>query len=268
MKKLLILLLFSLVSFSSCDDVFKTHPYDVNFNHPHHINAQQIIRIETDFANSDTLRVAFISDTHGWMTHTKQELDMLNERQDVDFVIHCGDLTDTGMRYEFERARDMLSRLRYPYVALIGNHDFLGTGEEAYEVIFGEKNFSFIAGGVKFVCLDTSALEYDYMAMVPDLDYMEYEATRDSSRFDRTVVVMHVPPSSEEFNKNLRKTFRYYLSLFPNLQFCVFGHNHHTYEEEMYNDGLMFYGVGSAEKHQCRLFTITRNDYEVETLYY
>ena len=44
-----------------------------------------------------------------------------------------------------------------PYVGLIGNHDCLGTGEETFRIVFGDPNFSFIAGRIKFVCLNTNA---------------------------------------------------------------------------------------------------------------
>ena len=41
----------------------------------------------------------------------------INARDDIDFVIHTGDLADFGMRDEFERQRDILDRLRVPYVS-------------------------------------------------------------------------------------------------------------------------------------------------------
>jgi hypothetical protein len=47
------------------------------------------------------------------------------------------------------------------------------TGEEVYTKVFGEDNFSFIAGNVKFVCLNTNAIEYDYSHPVPDFDFIE-----------------------------------------------------------------------------------------------
>ena len=132
----------------------------------------------------------------------------INHRADIDFVIHCGDLTDTGTIVEFEWSHDILSALRYPYVALVGNHDFLGTGDQAYRVLYGQMNFSFIASHVKFVCLNTNATEYDYMAAVPDFDFMEEEFTRDSTRFDRTIVVMHAPPYSDQFNNNVIQSYK------------------------------------------------------------
>lgn len=207
MKKILIAALL----LTSCDDLFDTHPYDINFEGETGINVKQIAKIESLFAEKDTLRVAFISDTHVWYSDTKDEVADLNRRTDIDFVIHCGDLTDTGTSKEYEWCRDILAGLRYPYVALIGNHDYLGTGDQAYQVLFGPVDFSFIASRIKFICLNTNATEYDYIAAVPDFDFMEEETTKDSADFDRTVIVMHAPPYSDQFNNNVCKAFRRYL---------------------------------------------------------
>ena len=117
--------------------------------------------------------------------------------------MHGGDLTDCGTTKEYIWQRDRLARLKVPYVALIGNHDFLGTGNETYSVMYGKMDFSFIAGRIKFVCLNTNATEYDYLAAVPNLDYMEEQHTADSALFDRSVVCMHARPYCEQFNNNV-----------------------------------------------------------------
>ncbi|MDE6646827.1 MAG: metallophosphoesterase, partial [Prevotella sp.] len=198
----------------------------------------------------------------------RDEVEHLNRRTDIDFVIHCGDLTDTGTSREYEWCRDILGGLHYPYVALIGNHDFLGTGDQAYSVIYGRMDFSFIASRVKFVCLNTNATEYDYMAAVPNFDFMEEEMVRDSARFDRTVIVMHAPPYSDQFNNNVCKSFRRYLSFFPGLLCCVYGHSHGDGVDNFYNDGLLFYGVDCAEHRNYRILTITKDGYEMEQIFY
>ncbi len=267
-KYILLLVPFVGWLLASCSDLFDVHPYDVNFESDAGINERQIARIESTFASKDTLRVAFISDTHGWYSETRDEVADLNLRSNIDFVVHCGDLTDTGTTKEFEWCRDILNGLRYPYVALIGNHDFLGTGNQTYGAMFGRMDFAFIAARVKFVCLNTNATEYDYMAAVPNFDFMEEEMTRDSTRFDRTIVVMHAPPYSDQFNNNVCKAFRRYLDFFPGLMCCVYGHNHTNTIDDIYHDGLAFYGIDCAEHRNYRIFTITKDGYEVEQIVY
>ena len=266
-NRIQLLLLLSLLA-ASCDNVFQTHPYDVKFKGETDINSRQMAEIERRFTDRDTLRVAFISDTHLWHSDARDGVADINRRKDIDFVIHCGDLTDTGTTTEFEWSRDILNALRVPFVALIGNHDFLGTGEEAYSQMYGAMDFSFIVARVKFVCLNTNATEYDYMAAVPNFDYMEEEMKRDSARFDRTIAVMHAPPYSDQFNNNVAKVFRLYLEFLPGLMCCVYGHNHHDYEGALYGDELMFYGIDCAEHRNYRIMTITPDGYEMEQIRY
>ena len=266
MKKVLLLDMVVLL-LSSCDGVFDIHPYDVKVDGDKGINAKQMAIIESRFANKDTLRVAFISDTHLWLADAKDQVADVNKRN-VDFAIHCGDLTDTSTSREFEWSRDILKGLNCPFVALIGNHDFLGTGDQTYQVIYGPLDFSFIAGRVKFLCLNTNATEYDYLAAIPNFDWMEEEMTKDSDRFDRTIIVMHAPPYSDQFNNNVCKAFRRYLDFFPGLMCCVYGHNHRDKVSEIYDDGLIFYGIDSAQHRNYRIFTITPDGYEVEHISY
>ncbi len=138
MKKMLLSCTLLLLS---CEDVFQTHPYDVDFKGETRINVRQTAEIERRFADSDTLRVAFISDTHLWHSDARDEVADINRRENIDFVIHCGDLTDTGTTKEYEWSRDILGGLRYPFVALVGNHDFLGTSNDL-EYLKNEMKFA------------------------------------------------------------------------------------------------------------------------------
>ena len=247
---------------------FETHPYDVKFDGEKYINKRHTKEIEQRFANRDTLRIAFISDTHLWHSDARDQVDDINRRGDIDFVIHLGDITDTGTSKEFEWSREILDGLHMPYVVLIGNHDFLGTGNQTYSLMFGDVDFSFIAARVKFVCLNTNASEYDYMAAVPNFDFMEEEFTRDSALFSRTLVLMHAAPYSDQFNNNVCKAFRRYLDYFPGLMCCLYGHDHTDDNNDIYNDGLTFYAVDCAKHRKYRIMTITPDGYEMEDISY
>ena len=252
---------------ASCDKVFDVHPYDVNVKGEKGVNERQKALIEQQTAGKDTIRFAFISDTHQWFDETKAEIRDINRRCDsIDFVVHGGDVTDFGATKEFEWSRDMFKKLAVPFVTLLGNHDCLGTGNQAYEVIFGNPDFSFIAGRIKFVCLNTNAIEYDYSRPVPNFDFMEEETVKDADHFDRTVICMHAAPYSEQFNNNVAKVFNHYTHQFPNLQFCIFGHGHHTEQLDIFNDGTMYYEAANAPKREYYIFTITPESYSYEII--
>lgn len=248
---------------------FDTHPYDVEVTGERGINSTNISKIEQITKDKDTIRFVCMSDSHQWYTDTDDAVADINRRKDsIDFVIHCGDITDTGTRKEFEWADDVLSGLQLPYVVLIGNHDFLGTGEEYYYTKYGPGNFSMIAGRIKFIFINTNATEYDYVASVPDLNYLRAQSVADSSEFDRTVVCMHARPYSDQFNNNIAEPFQYYVQNFLHPIFCLNGHDHNIQTDDLFHDGLMYYGMPSMEKRTYFIFTITPSVYYYEIVKY
>ena len=151
-----------------------------------------------------------MGDSQRWYDETEDFVKSLNKRNDIDFVIHGGDMSDFGATKEFMWMRDIMNSLKVPYVAILGNHDCLGNGEDIYEEIFGEENFSFMAGKTKFVCLNTNALEYDYSHPVPDFTFINNELKNKSPNQEKTVIAMHVRPLGVQFNNNSAQLFEYY----------------------------------------------------------
>ena len=196
-------------------DMIEYHPYDLNIKGDTDINRRNIQSIEASLNGKEEVSFILISDTQRWYDETEDAVNAINERNDVDFVIHCGDLSDFGMKMEFEKQRDILNRLNVPYVCLLGNHDCLATGKEVFNTIFGDENFSFTAGNVRFVCLNTNALEFDYSEAVPDFSFLERELQNFPSQAAKTVIAMHAPPRSEQFNNNIARVFQYCISQFP-----------------------------------------------------
>ena len=115
------------------------HPYDLNISGEKDINAKNIARIEESTKGKREISFIVISDTQRWYDETVDAVNAINARNDIDFVLHTGDLSDFGARHEFELQRDILNKLKVPYVCIIGNHDCIATGEEAFRQIFGEK---------------------------------------------------------------------------------------------------------------------------------
>ena len=172
--KIYLLVCIAALLLTGCDTVFDVHPYDVRVKGETNLNAKNIQKIEQTVKSKDTIRFAVISDSHQWLDDLVDAVNDINSRKDsIDFVIHCGDISDFGATREMKWTRERMLKLKMPSVVLLGNHDCLGTGNQTYEAIYGNPDFSFIAGKVKFVCLNTNAIEYDYSRPVPNFDFME-----------------------------------------------------------------------------------------------
>lgn len=263
LKQIIPFFLFTLLT--ACE-LIDYHPYDGRLHTKERdINAKNIRIIEANTQNSDTIRFAFIGDTQRNYDETVDFVKHINQNDSIDFILHGGDIADFGMKKEYEWTIDILGKLKAPYVALIGNHDIIGNGDQVYKALFGNENFSFITNDIKFVCLNTNAIEYDYSHPVPDFEFIKNEF-QDSTRFKRTIVVMHAPPGNEQFNNNVKDVFQLYIKQFPSLMFCLHAHNHNLSVNDLFNDGILYFGCSNIAKRNYMLFTITPDNYTYEVI--
>lgn len=247
-------------------DMVEYHPYDTRIDGATHINSRNIARIEESLQGAKSFRFAFITDTQRWYDETEEAVKAINRRTDVDFVLHGGDLTDFGATKELLWQRDILQGLKVPYVCLIGNHDFLGTGEDVFKKVFGAYNFAFTAGDVRFVCLNTNALENDYTEPIPDFQFLRHERDSFPAEATRTIFAMHVKPYDEQFNNNVAEIFESYILTFPSPLCCVYGHGHKLAADDLFGDGLMYYQCSNIKDRNYLLFTINEEGYEYEVV--
>lgn len=267
MNKKIGIILSYLFVFAGCD-VIDYHPYDVRIKGETDINAKNIKKIEEKCSGKTTFRFIAMGDSQRWYDETEDFVKVVNQRDDIDFVVHGGDMSDFGLADEFMWQRDIMNKLNVPYVTLIGNHDCVGTGEESYRKIFGDPNFSFIAGKTKFVCLNTNAMEYDYSNPIPDFDFMEQEVTSRADEYDQTIICMHARPGSEQFNNNVSKVFQLYVLQFPNVLFCTNAHDHRISVDDIFDDGIIYYGSDCMKHRNYLVFTIKPEGYDYEVVYY
>ncbi len=262
-----IFLLLSLLLFNCCE-LFEPHEYAGKIRGEKSINTTNLYQIENNCRNKEVIKFAVISDSQGWYNQLEDCVNDINSRGDIDFVLHLGDLTDYGATHEFAMQCDILQKLKYPYLCVIGNHDCLGNGEYVFKEIFGDLNFSFMAGDTRFVMLNTNSLEFDYSERVPDFIYIEELLSVKNPSHKRTIVAMHAAPNSEQLVENLSKSFHSYISRFPNLLFCLNGHGHSFLESDIFNDGIVYYQCACSKKRGYYIFTLNADDYEKEIIMY
>lgn len=259
MNKILYILV--LLAFTSCVEY---HPYDTNITGNTNVNAKNIALIEQQTDGKRSITFAVLSDSQRWYDELEQAVRLINERDDIDFVIHAGDLSDWGLRSEFEMQRDILDGLDVPYVCLLGNHDCLGTGYKIFQEVFGNLNTAFTAGNVRFVCLNTNSLEFSATDAVPNFCFIRSEYENFPTKAEKSVVAMHSYPYSDQFNNDVALMFQEHLRQFPSLQFCVHGHGHRYRQEDIFGDGIYYYECPNAGSSAYLVFTLNDDGYEYE----
>ncbi|MFV0378246.1 MAG: metallophosphoesterase family protein [Mangrovibacterium sp.] len=255
-----------LLLLSSCE-MFEYNPYDTQYFDETGVNKKNIARIETASDSDDTLRFAFMGDTQRHYDETEDFVSHINKRSDIDFVIHGGDISDFGLSKEYKWMYDFLKKLKMPFVTLIGNHDVVGHGKDVFMQVFGEFNFSFVSHKVRFICLNTNALEFDYSTPVPDFDFMLQYLT-DTVGVEQTIVVMHAPPFDDQFNNNAGQMFNYIVSGYKNIRFCLHAHQHSFKINDFFNNGILYYGCDDISGRNYMVFTVTPDSYSYTIEYF
>lgn len=256
------------LALTSCEEVFDYHPYCVKVTGRTGINASNAAEIARITAGRRSFRFAFVSDTQRWYDETEAFVADVNRRADIDFVVHGGDLTDFGVNDEFIWQRDILEGLRVPYVAVIGNHDCLGTGRQTFSKVWVPLNYSFSAGDVRFICLNTNALEFNYSVPVPDMAFIKDEQTHFPDSCNRTIVVAHCMPYDDPFNDNLAEYYNYRILSLPGLMFHISGHVHSMEVRHPFDDDITYYTTTCVEDRAYMIFDITEDGYSYETVHY
>ena len=123
------------------------------------------------------LRFALVTDTHinvtsgqstTWLTQVYAALARLKP----DFVLHCGDITDTGTPDEYDRYwQTVPAALAGKIHHSPGNHDVRwdSTAKELYHAHFGPAPYPFDAAGVHFIGFDPTEVLQEPGHYGPDL---------------------------------------------------------------------------------------------------
>lgn len=168
-------------------------PFETDLEaHERDLTRQNIAKLEARPEPREPLRFAVISDSHQAWDELSDVVTHLNQREDLAFVVHLGDMTTFGLRHEFRQTLAQLRKLSVPFLTVIGNHDAISNGKIVYRAMFGPYDYSFEYGQLRFVALNTNPLEFG--AGTPDLAWLSAAIETDDRR--PVVVLTHQPPKN------------------------------------------------------------------------
>jgi Icc protein len=217
-------LFIAMVIFIGCNADEYSPNQVFNKNTPTEVNAKQIALLSQKPFKS-TIRIAFSGDTQRSATESILFVDHVNARNDIDFVILDGDISDFGLLQEFNDVYRFYSRLDVPFISVIGNHDLVANGRAVYERMFGPLNFTFSYSGIKFVCHDTNGREYDFNGTAPNLSWLKSNLTLDNG-ITNLIAISHVPPVDADFDPALATPYQTLFNQTPGLLASLHSHRH------------------------------------------
>lgn len=213
------------------------------------LNRKNIERLIATPNNDDTIRIAFIGDTQRFYDECELFVNAVNNMAGVDMVIIAGDISQYGLLREFEWINGIFSRLKMPYISIIGNHDMVGNGMEIYKHTFGPMDFTFVYDSVKFVCHNTNSREYAFNGSVPDIAWLGREAIT-GPEIKRVLPVSHVPPYHADFDPNLEAIYARTIRSSEKTTLSLHGHVHYSQDFYPYDDGVRYIN-GYAMDHRA-----------------
>jgi Icc protein len=219
-----------------------------------HLTGKNIERLQKlHLENKPAFRFAVISDTQRFYDELDDVVEALKQRNDIDFVILTGDITDFGIIKEYRWVNERLNKLNVPVLTVIGNHDCQGNGKKLYQEMFGAFNYTVNIGRNRFVFINTNSLEFT--TPVPDLNFFR-SALHDTENFDNAFVLSHIAPYDGDFSDALEPEFAR-IARESKVKVSIHGHQHgYTAERQFYGDGVEYLIVGSVEKRGYEEITI------------
>ncbi len=256
-KKYLVLLTLLLV-LASCENWFEYSPYqnivESQWKEQNIKSYNQLLPIqEKEF---EPFKVGLISDSHTYYDEFEKQVEYVNTRNDLDFIIHLGDITLSSNIREFEWYSTIMNKINVPVFTLVGNHDCLGNGFSIYTEMFGESNFFFAYKGVKFVMFDDVIWEKSIQD--PDFKWLE-KAIANEGEYRYVIPFAHIPPWDQQFTQGNEFLYNQLL-LSNNIDLSVHGHGH-SYEYAQPYDDVNYLSVPSCIRDELIVL-----DFQTDTL--
>ena len=269
-------LLFPLALFAimiaSCDHVSYT-PYGTSVDEEYEdTTAKNVARLLAASEGDDELRIALIGDPQRQFDTSKQFVAAINQRDDIDLVIVLGDLTNYGLRDEYETVVDIYSQLRVPWLTVVGNHDILGKGEYLYARVFGDQNHVVDYNDIRLVFFNSNGRHAEDAA--PNFIWLRENTAVDERNFTQAVVFSHIPPTSRSIARTdaqrdeVQELFTKTLLSSGKVNLTLHGHLHVFEEQDLGTDEIFSLVVDTPDDANYVIATLTADDYEIERVFF
>ncbi|RYG18459.1 MAG: metallophosphoesterase [Chitinophagaceae bacterium] len=261
--RLSVILLF--ITLLGCNSDEYSPNQKFNRSTPTSVNAREIKELLSRPAGA-TIKIAISGDTQRSYTQSEDFVALINARNDINFVVLNGDISDFGLLLEFDGIYKIYNRLNIPFISIIGNHDLVANGTDVYQRMFGPLNFTFNYAGIKFVCHDTNGREYNFNGSTPNMQWLKNNLTLEPG-INQLLALSHVPPMDGDFDPKLAAPYQDLLNQTPGMIASIHSHQHQPQIINYQNGkGIPFIITNAIVKRAFTLITITNGQLITEEI--
>lgn len=265
-RRLTFVAILGLVLLQACSSIEYSPNQSSDSKSPRDINKKSLEKL-AQTPGDDTIRFVLTGDSQREYKYAEKLVKTVNEIPGVDFVLLAGDISDFGLLQEMEWVHSIFSKLQMPYIGVIGNHDLVANGEDAYKKMFGPLNFSFVYQGVKFICHNTNSREDKFSGNVPDLPWLAQELMPQDDVY-AYIPVGHVPPDGMDFDPRLVEGYTRMINASPNTLAALYSHTHSHDIYYFYGDPIPYLITDAIENRQFMLIEIINGKLNYKNIEY
>lgn len=250
----------------SCDEIIEYSPYEnIVEKKWKNQNVKNYNKLLPEAQKSfEPFKIGLIADTHTYYDEFEKQVRVINKRDDLDFIVHLGDLTLSANAREFDWYSDIMNQINIPVISLIGNHDCLANGYDIYTEMFGESNFFFEYKDVKFVMFDD--VVWEKQIRDPDFDWF-IESIVNNDDYQYVIPFAHIPPWDEQFSYG-NEFFYNQILLGNSIELSVHGHGHRYEYSQPYNGGVNYLSIPAPIRNELIIMNIQSDTILIEKIDY
>lgn len=248
---------------TGCEDPFQYSPYvSLNDSEDKDLNNKNYLKMRNSIYKQDTFLFSVIADSHYYYDNLKEVVDYINKDETSIFTIHVGDLTESGLLWEYNNFYKITNKLKKPLFVCIGNHDYLSNGSDIFQHYFGDKNFTMKIGKNKFIFFDD--VVWESLTHKPKFDWLENEIS--SVGADTSIFVFtHIPPWTDQLMGEKEEMFKKMMAK-NKVKAVITGHQHDYTLGDHYHDGVLYVTTGSVSKENYIVFSVKGSDFSIKCI--
>lgn len=256
---------FFLLMFTGCENLIEYSSYEVNTAETGKNRNLKVLNTlaQQSGATFKPFKIALIGDSHTYYDDFVDQINALNALDSIDFVVHMGDITLSGIYREFVWYGELIDKLNKPLITLIGNHDCLANGESMFQQMFGPSNFILEYNHCRLVFFDDIIWERNVKD--PDFEWLEASLSNKNA-YTHQFVFAHIPPWDEQFSVGNGLLYNYLMEK-NQVAASVHGHTHCFSYSKPY--GLVPYLVtGDSEDREIVVLEVLQDTILVDRKYF